>query len=799
MGYLDLNNLANFKTYAENPDPFAKLYIYNNNSDNLAPVFQDDDLLNMAANPMRADEVGHFNSCFLAKGTYRIVVRAHNDGVLLDQNDVVVQSNIETNYVRSFKNVKTLLSDKTLSYHAGTGRAVVRDEALIFVSLGEFSYQIAPENATDYHIVTQGGVKLYVVPDDSGFNVVAFGTDNTGQSPCEAEFEKVAAAAHAARVGIFVPAGIYCVQDGIDFIGHEAISGYAVNLDVRGAGHESTIFFCDGAPDYAIRIDARYFTMSGFSVWGSRDQIRDSSHSAPIGIWVENMREGALSNFKVQHIVGTGLRIDRCIVSRIDGIVYRCGSDTARAVDQTVSDIDGCQASFVRLSCEDSHGAKGTMRWLSHRNTHIEAKLENQPYHICEISSAAGRAARDEVITFSGGATATVALASPLPSLNSKAQLVVKDVVGTITPAETFTASGGASGTVDVVTAPTGPQFESSGDYGVLDIFANQNALRTTGAELIFSKANAHTVVSNLALRDAHYGVGVSVTGSDYTFNRVFLSLGLTDVANEADYSYAMEITGRNNHVGEFYSENAKGIHFAEFAHRGKIDSFVQENLYGQSAYIESDDCEISSVDCAHAAYTDPGMTYTHAVRITGNNSRFGTGGGRLELSQTPATDNVVNLSGADNVLGPVDIQSAGSAGIAVFMSGSRTQLNGIKVAIANGAEGVRCAATDGQIIRPAVSGGAICVDLRADGAQLIGGTLSGYSTRAINAQPNSTVEAMRIQDVTCHTPNGTPGEDIKISTNATYSHIINNNTRRGIGAITSGSGVGNVIDNNIV
>lgn len=798
MGFLDLNH-ASPGAGSGDLAPYSRVYIYNRASDSLAPIFLDDCLQKMTANPMVADSEGNFEICYLTKGDYRVVIRSRDDQIVLGRYDIAVQGDMETSFVRSFHSFSNMVADRSLSYRAGTGRKVVRNDALVHVSKGDFAYQVAPETATDHHLLTKGGVKLYVVAGAMGLDVRAFGADDTGQTSCEEAFAKAVEAARAAGLNVFVPAGMYCVEQGIDIRGSSTISGYAINLDIVGAGQEATVFFSRGAPDYVFHIDARYIKLRGISVWGSRDQIRDSSQSARIGVWIKNMREGALTDFKVQHIVGSGLQIDKCIVSRIDGVVYRCGSDVARAVEQTDGAQDGCQASWVRLNCEDGHGALGACRFLSHRNTHLEIKLENQPYHICEVDAPTGRPGKAETVTFSGGATATVALTSPQPSAHGKSQLVIEDVSGTVSAQETFTTSGGVTGTVAAITAPTGPQFETSGDYGVLDIFANQNRLRTEGAEVIFSRADAHTQIRNIAIRGVHLGTGVSVTGTDYMFDRVFLSPALIEVEDEAGYSYAMEITGARNHVTEYYSENAKGIHIGEFAHRCKIGHFVQQTLFGQSALIRADDCEIATVDCTHAEYSDPGMVFTHVVNIMGDNSRFGTGGGRLGFSRTPAGNNAVSISGTDSLLGPVVIEEAGAANIGVFMSGERCRLTGTRMIVAETAEGVRCAALDGVIDNPSIQGGAICIDLRATGARLIGGTLSGYAIRAVNAQPNATVEAMRIQDVTCHTPALSASTDIVVGANVTHSHVLNNNARRGRRVITLGSGTGNISSGNII
>ena len=58
-----------------------------------------------------------------------------------------------------------------------------------------FSYEVAASSATDQHVTTAGGVKLYVLPGDDGFySMGAVGIDETGSSDVGATFAAVAAA-----------------------------------------------------------------------------------------------------------------------------------------------------------------------------------------------------------------------------------------------------------------------------------------------------------------------------------------------------------------------------------------------------------------------------------------------------------------------------------------------------------------------------------------------------------------------------------------------------------------------------
>ncbi|HBT01281.1 MAG TPA: hypothetical protein DEB47_15765, partial [Citreicella sp.] len=580
---------------------------------------------------------------------------------------------MDTSFAKAFPSVSDLMSDEILAYRQARGRTSLQAEAFLYVNRGGFSYQIAPETASDHHLTTQGGLKLYVVPEVSGYNAVAFGADNTGRERCEEAFAKATDAARASGANVFVPAGLYRVERGLDFIGSPTISGFRMKTSILGSGSENTVFFSHGAPDYIMRINARYFNASGFSITGSIDEVRDTQHSAKSGLWIENLRSGAVTNFSIRHIVGAGLRIDRCIVSRIDGVVYRCGSDTAHAVDQTVADQDGCQASWVRINCEDAHGSAGAVRFLSHRNTHIEAKLENQPYWIFETSAPVGNAAREATVTFSGGATGVVALTNTDPSnlINGNGQLTIKDLTGTVTVGETFTSSDGASGTVKAFTAAKGPQFWAGGDYGTFDIYANQNRLKADpeAGDITFACSDSHILKGQV--RGPHVGYGVVISGQRNEAQLLYVDQGLTDVAEEASrYDAVLFSAGSaNTTVHTLRTRNAKGVDNA--GSRNRIDQLDQTNLYGRSYRGQGNYGGAIYANVQQLA----ALAETSPVNLQGEGTFFGTGGGVIEAPA--ATGEVVLLAGARARLGPVQIPDMGAANYGVRLTGADALVQG--------------------------------------------------------------------------------------------------------------------------
>lgn len=71
-----------------------------------------------------------------------------------------------------FDTVADLLADTILSNAPASGRVSVAPGKI--VEAGGFRYHVAASSATDHHIETAGGVKLYVLPGDHGYNVAAF-------------------------------------------------------------------------------------------------------------------------------------------------------------------------------------------------------------------------------------------------------------------------------------------------------------------------------------------------------------------------------------------------------------------------------------------------------------------------------------------------------------------------------------------------------------------------------------------------------------------------------------------------
>lgn len=77
-----------------------------------------------------------------------------------------------------FETVPLLVADVVMSYTAGAGLEVVTSGQYILA--GGWRYKVAASGATDHHLTTAGGVKLYVQAGAGGDNAAAFGIPADG-------------------------------------------------------------------------------------------------------------------------------------------------------------------------------------------------------------------------------------------------------------------------------------------------------------------------------------------------------------------------------------------------------------------------------------------------------------------------------------------------------------------------------------------------------------------------------------------------------------------------------------------
>lgn len=139
--------------------------------------------------------------------------------------DVFAGGSTELTGARAFGTAAEVLADVALTYTPGTVLTVLPGQYLLTESEG-FSYKVAAAAATDHHVATAGGVKLYVQAAGGFYNVQAFGAVGNGTTNDALAVDKAFTAAGATGVSCYVPDGVYSLAGTVAW---DVSAGFEVN------------------------------------------------------------------------------------------------------------------------------------------------------------------------------------------------------------------------------------------------------------------------------------------------------------------------------------------------------------------------------------------------------------------------------------------------------------------------------------------------------------------------------------------------------------------------------------------
>jgi hypothetical protein len=139
------------------------------------------------------------------------------------------------------RDVPTLLADTDLTYTASQpGTVAVGD--IVRTRAEGFSYEVADASATDHHVTTAGGVKLYVLPIGDLCRAAQFGITPTATNLGQKISDAIKAAAAISNGLVFSIPGTYTIAGKVtanDRISADGINGFRLEIP-EGVRIEST-------------------------------------------------------------------------------------------------------------------------------------------------------------------------------------------------------------------------------------------------------------------------------------------------------------------------------------------------------------------------------------------------------------------------------------------------------------------------------------------------------------------------------------------------------------------------------
>lgn len=213
-------------------------------------------------------------------------------GQMVSPSETVVVDSVAVK--KEFDTVALLLADTgTYTNYAAGDYFRVAD--------GGFTYRVALSGATDHHVVNAGGVKLYVLPGASGYNVKAFGAKGDNAVNDTAALQKAIDVAQAADGGLFVPTGIYqhtgltvlpskslnCIGEAYDNTAGDSVGGAVLlNTNTTG-GHSITIDNTPFTGNFDKQIRFSNITIRGNALSGDGFNV-DQCMVFLENVWISN-------------------------------------------------------------------------------------------------------------------------------------------------------------------------------------------------------------------------------------------------------------------------------------------------------------------------------------------------------------------------------------------------------------------------------------------------------------------------------------------------------------------------------
>lgn len=217
-----------------------------------------------------------------------------------------IQTAADRNTIRSAMRQTTgMYKDKT----ALLAETDALPEGEVFGCIDEgYSYEVAASGATDHHVTTAGGVKLYVLPgSDGSSSVAAFGAVGDGVTDDTVAFQK----ALATSQDVFVPEGDYLITD-------------TLNVDqktLRGQnGNTTKLLFDHVNGDFAVKVQSeqRGGTIENLAIIAISDGLKGVLLAGTVILRTQQLYINGFTEIAMQ--LGNSATLNGLYWSRVSGV-----------------------------------------------------------------------------------------------------------------------------------------------------------------------------------------------------------------------------------------------------------------------------------------------------------------------------------------------------------------------------------------------------------------------------------------------------------------------------------------------
>lgn len=252
-----------------------------------------------------------------------------------------------------FSTVAALLADTALTYTSAQPKTVTVGQ---IVPAGGFRYQVAASTATDHHVTTAGGVKLYVLPGADGVNVKACGAKGDGTtddtSAIQLAFDIADDLLRQVVISfsgttfvpfpVVFPDGTYLVQSSITLPASASMVSEAAIIDLTGYSSTTTAAFqkTSSASKYYFR---------GITFKNGSYALNLHNTACFLQVNIENCK------FLGQSFKGVRIVSDTyCAEARLDSCEFHGAATNFAEIDADLIVMSKCSTNAAPNSTDDS-------------------------------------------------------------------------------------------------------------------------------------------------------------------------------------------------------------------------------------------------------------------------------------------------------------------------------------------------------------------------------------------------------------------------------------------------------------